>query len=132
MVQKTFFIILLLVSVVHSQEKIQLIDSTSKEPISDVVVYSSSIQQISDDEGYFLLDLFVNTDSISFSHIAYKKLFLSYSELELISFIELSKKEISTKQIDVVSKNDFENSIITEKIELNNMKRAALLQHQKY
>lgn len=117
--QKIFIILLLLVSVVYSQKRIQIIDSSSKESISDVVIHSSSIQLISDSNGYFVLNEFGKTDSISFSHIAYQKAILNYSELKIISTVELTKKDLATEQVEIISKKDHENSIISEKIELD-------------
>ncbi|MCK5457080.1 MAG: TonB-dependent receptor plug domain-containing protein, partial [Melioribacteraceae bacterium] len=117
--QKIFIILLLLVSVAYSQKRIQIVDSSSKESISDVVIHTSSLQLISDSNGYFLLNEFSKTDLISFSHIAYKKITLNYSELKLISTVELTKKDFATEQVEVISKKDYENSIISEKIELN-------------
>ncbi len=123
--QKIFIILLLLVSVAFSQKRLQIIDSSSKEPISDVVIYSLFFQLVSDFNGYFLLTQFAKNDSVAFSHVAYKKLILSYSELELTHSVELTQKEIATEQVKIVSKNDYENSIISEKIELDRIEKSS-------
>jgi iron complex outermembrane receptor protein len=118
-VQKIFVILLLLVTISFSQKRVVVIDSSSKEPISDVVVYSNTTRQISDKDGLFFLKGFEVDDSISFSHISYIKRTLSFSELEKLSQIELIRKKISTEEVNVVSQSNYENSIINENIELN-------------
>ncbi len=118
-------LILILASGVLGQKRIRIIDSITKESISDVVVYSSSVQIVSGADGYFLTNQFAKKDSITFSHIAYKKLVLCTSQLELLRSVELIKKDIATEQVNVVSKNDYENSIISEKINLNKYEKSS-------
>jgi len=124
-VQKTLIILLLLVNTVYSQHKIQILDSSSKEAISDVVIYTPTLQLLSDDNGYFFLDKFSQNDSLSFSHVAYKRRILSFADLEFISSVELTKKDLTTEQIDVVSQVDYESATIAEKIELENYEKSS-------
>ena len=123
--QKTLIILLLLVNTVYSQHKIQILDSSSKEAISDVVIYTPTLQLLSDDNGYFFLDKFSQNDSLSFSHVAYKRRILSFADLEFISSVELTKKDLTTEQIDVVSQVDYESATIAEKIELENYEKSS-------
>lgn len=125
MQKKIFFILLLLVNLAYSQHRVQVLDSSSKEAISDVVIYSSTLQLSSDENGYFFLDQFIQNDSISFSHVAYKKIILIGAELEFVSTVELNKKDLSTEQIEVVSQIDDESSIISEKIELEKYEKSS-------
>ncbi len=123
--QKTLIILLLLVNTVYSQHKIQILDSSSKEAISDVVIYTPTLQLLSDDNGYFFLDKFSQNDSLSFSHVAYKRRILSFADLEFISSVELTKKDLTTEQIEVVSQVDYESATIAEKIELENYEKSS-------
>ena len=122
---KVLILMLILVSGVLGQKRIQIIDFSTKESISDVVVYSPSARLISDSDGYVLTNQFAKSDSITFSHIAYKKLVLSIYELELLPSVELTKNNIATEQVEVISKKDYENSIISEKISLNKYEKSS-------
>lgn len=125
MAQKIFIILFLLICVTYSysQNKIQVIDSSSKEFITDVIIYSTTARVESDSDGYFSINQFFQNDSITFYHLAYKNLTLSYAELKNLTIVQLIPKEIKTEEVQVFSKASIDNSKISEKIELDNIEK---------
>ena len=104
-------IILLLVGIVfriYPQDRVQVLDSASLQPLGNVSVTAYSIGTITDNEGYFSLEIFNSLsakDSLVISSIGYKTMGIDISTLNKNKIIYLSLKEEKFKDITIFGKN---------------------------
>ena len=120
---KILFLCLLFSSVIYSQEKICIVDAGTLTPVRNVLVFSHSKSTYSNVNGYFSLKYFNSKDSLSFRHILYQQIKLSYNEVVETKIVKLQKKNISTKTINIVADSENGNTAAAnETVNLNEHK----------
>ena len=92
---KLLFTISLFLSITGFSQSITIVDSTSGEPIEDVLVYtnSSEITAVSDKRGKVNLNSFADDEFLIFNHAAYVTVYLKKSEINTKENFLLAKAD---------------------------------------
>ena len=92
---KLLFTISLFLSITGFSQSITIVDSTSGEPIEDVLVYtnSSAITAVSDKRGKVNLNSFADDEFLIFNHAAYVTVYLKKSEINTKENFLLAKAD---------------------------------------
>ena len=80
-------------------KEIRLIDNQTGNPIKDVNVYTDKDGTTTDENGFFSLELFNETDDITFSMIGYETITKSYGEIAKILY--LNRQTIPMELVNV-------------------------------
>lgn len=123
LVQKIAVILFIISSLLFAQTKIKVIDSEINEPIANVRIFTNSMEIFSNDEGYFLINVFSINDTITFQHFKYNSLIIAFQKLKNLSSVRLIPKSIQTEQVLITSQNEINNASISENIELNQIEK---------
>jgi hypothetical protein len=104
---------------VYSQQKFQLVDDITKEPVSYAHVYFQNTNKgvVSNSQGYFSLDenTITSDNNIIIQHVAYDIRTISKNELKGLTSIELIKKSVLLSDIVVINRTA--KSIVLEALE---------------
>ena len=99
-----FFAFLLTFTKVYGQFAV-IIDSESKVPLQNVNIFNESVGVTSDSSGrFFYNDIFDANDSITFSSIGYKTIYLAVSEIP--EKIKMESIAINLERIEVIGDDD--------------------------
>ena len=99
-----FFAFLLTFTKVYGQFAV-IIDSVSKVPLQNVNIFNESVGVTSDSSGrFFYNDIFDANDSITFSSIGYKTIYLAVSEIP--EKIKMESIAINLERIEVIGDDD--------------------------
>ncbi|WP_026754228.1 TonB-dependent receptor domain-containing protein [Sediminibacter sp. Hel_I_10] len=93
-------------------QQVQVLDTESKEPISGVAIFNvkKTTSVITDLDGKAALDLFSNTELITFQNILYKTISIKKSKLESAGFLMYLEPKVEGLDQVLISASRFEQS----------------------
>ena len=93
-------------------QQVQVLDTESKEPISGVAIFNikQTTSVITDLDGKAALDLFSNTELLTFQNILYKTISIKKSKLESAGFLMYLEPKVEGLDQVLISASRFEQS----------------------
>ena len=105
----------------YSQTEISVLDGSSGEPISSVLVFNKSKTEtiLTDNQGKFDLDIFKANDSIFFSHISYESKSVLFTDIKGKTIIYLNPSMMGLDEVVLsVGRNKQNLKYISRKVSL--------------
>lgn len=119
-------------SIIAAQE-IRIINTTTKEPISNVAVYNQDKSKsiLSNETGLFSMEIFSEEDSLFFQHTAFLPYSCSYNKARKVAVIRLTRKVVFVPEFVIsASKREEPQREIAHRVDLISPHKLELLTAQ--